>query len=284
MTICLASEPTLSADLLTRILLKLDLTDRPKLDLAGLNCVYAAFSGNVPNDNIQKRIWFADDQTRPVTGGDPIEFFENWLAHGTGGTCFPASGGLHALLRAIGFNTNRISGSVIMEGIEPDGNHGSVLVNLKGVDYLVDAQLGAFTVLPLVQGEPSSTGDHIHDIRAVPVLGGFDVQWYPGSNRQDPLVMRPNLEDGPVDHQFFLTHYDLSASKERKRSRFNDALFISRHFLDSILIVAGRKRTKIFANNTVTKTDISDAERTRSLIEEFGISVEAANAVPPDED
>lgn len=283
MTVPDSSEPTVSADLLDRILLKLGLSEMPDLGLAGLNRTYAAFSANVPNDNIQKRIWFANGQHGPVTGGDPIGFFENWLAHGTGGTCFPANGGLYALLCALGFDAIRISGSVIMEGVEPEGNHGSVVVNLGGFDYLADAQLGAFKVLPLVPGEPSSTGDRIHDIRAVPIAGGFDVKWWPGSNRQDPVTMRPDLEKGPVDHQYFLTQYDLSASRERRRSPFNDALFVSRHFPESILIVARGNRMKISSDNKVTKTAISDSDCTQALIEEFGISEEVAHAIPPDE-
>jgi arylamine N-acetyltransferase len=274
--------PTLAPDLVERILMRLGFSTRPSADLGGLNSLYAAFSGNVPNDNIQKRIWFAGDQATPVTGGDPIEFFENWLVHGTGGTCFPANGGLCALLRAIGFNANRIAGSVIMEGIEQDANHGSVLVTLEGDDYLADAQFAAFTVLRLAPGQASSTGNGIHDIRAAPVAGGFDVHWFPGPNRQDPLTMRPDLENGPVDHHFFLTHYDLSASRERQRSPFNDVLFISRHFPDSILIIGRNNKIKILADNTVTMTEITDAERTRVLIEELGISEEAAHAIPPD--
>lgn len=283
MTTCATSEPVLSADFLAPILEKLGLTDRPKLDLAGLNRVYASFSCNVPNDNIQKRIWFASNREKPVTGGDPIEFFKNWLGHGTGGTCFPTNGGLYALLRAIGFDANRISGSVMREGVEPDNNHGSVLVKLEGIDYLVDGQLGALAALPLMPGEHSSTGNRIHDIQAIPIDGGFAVQWFPGSNRQDPVMMHLNLANSPVDHQFFLTYYNLSASRERQRSNFNDALFISRHFPDSILIVSRGKRTKISSDNTVIMTEITDAECARILVEELDISEEMVNEIPPDE-
>jgi arylamine N-acetyltransferase len=277
------AEPALSPDLFERILEKLGLSDRPATDLAGLNRVCGTYSGSVPNDNIQKRIWFGGDQERPVTGGDPIEFFENWLSHGTGGTCFPASGGLYALLYALGFDADRISGSVIMEGIEPEGNHGSVLVSIDGTDYLADAQLGAFSALPLVTGEPASTGERIHDIRALPIPGGFDVQWWPGANRDDPITMRPDLAAGAVDHQVFLSQYQLSASRERSRSPFNDGLFISRHFPDRILTVGRYNRTEILADNTVTRNEITEAERIRALIEDFGISEEAVSAIPPDE-
>ena len=65
----------LPAELLDSVKSKLRLPDRPSLDLAGLNAIYAAYSANVPNDNIQKRIWLAGDKSRPVTGGEPIQFF-----------------------------------------------------------------------------------------------------------------------------------------------------------------------------------------------------------------
>ena len=122
----------ISAALLERVLVKLGLRSKPRTDLDGLNEIYAAYSGHIPNDNIQKRIWLVGDKSRPVTGGDPVEFFENWLTHGTGGTCFPAAGGLYAVLVALGFDARRILASVMMEGIERDGNHGRVLVRMDG--------------------------------------------------------------------------------------------------------------------------------------------------------
>ncbi len=278
------SEPTLSSELLARIVLKLGLTARPTLDLAGLNRLYGAYSGNIAMDNLLKRIWLVGDQAKPLTGGDPSQFFENWLAHGTGGTCFPASGALCVLLRALGFDARRISGSIVREGLEPMGNHGSVLVTLEGIDYLTDAQFASFKVLPLVPGQPSSTGGGIHDLRARPTSDGFDVLRYPGSNRLEPLIMRPNLKLGPVDHDFFLHHYDLSALRDRNRSPFNDALFISRNFPGSILIIGRYKRIDVFADNSVTTTEITHDQRNRILFDALGISEAVINAMPPDDE
>lgn len=284
MIIRLAAEPSIAEELLERVLAKLEITSKPTLDLAGLNRLYAAYSSHIPNDNIHKRIWLSGSRARPLTGGDPIEFFTNWLDHGTGGTCFPANGALYALLRAIGFDARRISGAVLMEGIEQDGNHGSVLVRLDGIDYLVDAQLAAFTALPLIPGQFASTGSGIHDISAVPILNGFDVHWYPGSNRQKSLVMRPDLDMGTVDHDYFLAQYALSASRDRRRSPFNEALFVGRHFPGSILIVNRDSRIEVSSQNVVAKREITLTERTRILVDELGISEHAANAIPPDGD
>ena len=273
-----------SPSLLENVLSKLALPSKPPLDLAGLNQTYAAYSGKIPNDNVHKRIWLAGNRATPVTGGDPTEFFENWLAHETGGTCFPANGALCALLTAIGFDARRILGSVMMEGVEHDGNHGSVLVRLDEVDYLVDAQLAAFSVLPLIKGRPASTGDGIHDIRAVPLEEGFDVQWYPSANRQTPMVMRPDLKRGPVDQGVFITQYALSASRDRRRSPFNEALFIGRHFPHRLLTVSRNTRTEVSTDNMVARREITIAERAQILVDEFGISAEIVEAIPPDED
>ena len=64
------SEPVLSPGLVERILARLGLSDRPSLDLDGLNALFAAFCGNVPIiDNTLKRIWLVSDRTTPLTAG-----------------------------------------------------------------------------------------------------------------------------------------------------------------------------------------------------------------------
>jgi arylamine N-acetyltransferase len=226
-------ELAIPSDIFDRVLAKLGVSSKLTLDLAGLTRVYAAYSRHVPNDNIQKRIWLVGDRAKPLTGGDPIGFFVNWLEHGTGGTCFPANGTLCALLYAIGFNARRFSGAVLMEGLEHDGNHGTVIATIDGIDYLVDAQLASFVPLPLITGQFASTGNGIHDINAVPNAEGFDVHWYPGANRERSMIMRPDLTMGAVDHAYFLAQFALSVSRDRHRSPFNEALFVGRHFRGS---------------------------------------------------
>ena len=280
MTSTTAIEPDLPDQLLERVLEKLGFTEQPQPDLVGLNTVCAAFSGNVSNDNIQKRIWLAGKQTSPVTGGDPIEFFENWLVHGTGGTCFPINNAIYTFARSIGFDARRIAGSMIVEGFEQDANHGSVLVNVEGIDYLVDAQLAAFKALPLVPGQAASTGEGIHDITAVPVGNTFHVLWYAGHNRDTPITFQLAPEYDHVDHDFFLAKYDLSRSNSR--SPFNESLYICRHFSDSILTLGRSNKITVAPDNTVTTTELADGERRRVLVEEFGISEETVNALPPD--
>jgi arylamine N-acetyltransferase len=171
-----------------------------------------------------------------------------------------------------------------MEGVERDGNHGSVQVYMEGVDYLVDPQNASFTALPIVSGQPASTGDGIHDNRAVPVAGGFELQSFPGSNRRDPLRIQFDLDHWRVDHDFSLRHYALSALRERKRSPYNHALFISRSFPSSIIIVGRGNKIVVSSDNSVTKSEITIDERNRILIEELEISEAITQAIPPDEE
>jgi arylamine N-acetyltransferase len=271
-------EPTLVPALVERVLAKLGLRQQPTLDLVGLNLVYAAFSGNVPFDNVQKRIWFAGPQTTPLPGGDPNEFFNNWLQHGTGGTCWPLNGAMYALLHALGFQARRIAGSVIVEGYPQGANHGSVLVTLNDISYLVDAWMASFKVLPLVPGRPASTGEGIHDIRAVPTENGFEIISYVGFSRDLPLPFRPEPEHDRVDHAFFLARAD----RTRAVGFFNDALFITRHFPDSILTIGRKRKFRVAADGTLITTEVGEAERRTALIQEFGLSEEIAQAVPHD--
>ncbi len=280
MTTTAAIEPVLPDQLFECVLMKLGLTEQPGIDLVGLNTLCAAFSGNVSNDNIQKRIWFAGEQTTPVTGGNPIEFFENWLAHGTGGTCYPINNAIYTLARALGFDARRIAGSNIVEGFDTDANHGSMLITLEGIDYLVDAQFAAFEALPLMPGQAASTGKGIHDIEAVPVEDGFHVLWYAGHNREQPIHFHLTPKYDPVDHAIFLTLYERSTSNSR--SPFNESLYISRHFSDSILTVGRKNKITVSSDNNVTTTELTDEERQKVLIEDFGISEQTVNTLPPD--
>ncbi|SRR6266478_1661795 len=270
-------EPALAPELAERVLARLGLHQRPALDLAGLNALYAAFCGHVPFDNVQKRIWFAGPQTTPLPGGDPTEFFNNWLRHGTGGTCWPLNGGLYALLHALGFEARRIVGSVVVEGYPQGANHGSVLVALDGISYLVDGWMASFKGLPLISGRPSSTGHGIHDIRAVPTESGFEIISYSGFNREQPMLFRPEPEYDPVDHAFFLARAD----RTKVVGFFNDAIFICRHFPETILTMGRKSKFHIAADGTLTKTEPTEAERRMAFIEEFGLSEEVVEELPP---
>ncbi len=182
------------------------------------------------------------------------------------------------MLQSVGFGARRIAGRIVLDEY-PGINHGSVVVTLDGADYLTDGQMAFFNPLPLTPGVPSRSGAGFHDIGAEPVGRGFEATFYPGAKRETPFCFRTDPDHDPVDHAFFLGGYDRS----RHSSPFNDALYVSRHFPDSIVTLFRHIKITVASDNTVTKTEISDAERKKVLVEELGISQEMAEGLPPDE-
>ena len=274
--------PALALDLLDRVLAKLGLERRPGIDLAGLNSVYAAFSGNVSNDNVQKRIWLSGDRASPVAGGEPAEFFENWLTHGTGGTCFPINGAFATLLGALEFPVRRIASTMMVPGVERGvSNHGSVIVTFDDVDYVADAQTAGFEALPLRPGEETRTTSGIHAMSAAPIEDGFEVRFHIGHTREQAFRFQTEPENDPVDHERFVSLYDRSANDAF--SPFNNQLYICRHFEDSILSIHRGKKISVAADGSLTSVEVDDAGAREALVEEFGISAEAAYAFPEDD-
>src|SRR3954468_7122362 len=253
----------ISASLLERVLSKLGLRSRPDVDLGGLNEIYAAYSGHIPNDNVQKRIWLVSETSKPVTGGDPTEFFENWLVDGMGGTCFPTNGALCELLNTLGISARRILGAVMMEGIEHDGIHGIVLVRIGDIDYLAHAQLAVFSVLPLVAGQPASTGEGIHDIKAVPFERGSTCIGIPAPIGRPPWSRAFDLQRRPVDHGTFLTQYALSAEPNMQNP--------SKSNWQTNLIASKRRQLNCPRHCSRTASSASPGRLTRPLISISGL-------------
>ncbi len=167
---------------------------------------------------------------------------------------------------------------IVAEGCPGPTNHGSVLVTLDGIDYVADPGFGSFKVLPLVPGAPASAGEGIFEIRAIPSGTGFEILMYMAHNREELLPFRTEPDHDPVDHAFFLARYDWSS----KNGPFNDALFIRYQFPDRILSISRLNKFTVAADGTVSKTEMTDAERKDALADEFGLSREIIEALPPD--
>ena len=85
---------TLDTALVERVLDRLGLTSKPEVSLAGLADLYGAWCRKVPFDNIRKLIHVRAGNSATLPGRTPNEFFEAWLAHGTGATCWAGNGAL----------------------------------------------------------------------------------------------------------------------------------------------------------------------------------------------
>jgi N-hydroxyarylamine O-acetyltransferase len=94
----------------------------------------------VPFDNVRKLIHLRRQDSSPLPGNNVGDFFEAWLRHGTGGTCWAGDDALHALLNSLGFAPIRgLAMMLVTPNLPP--NHGTVLVGCEGKRYIVDASI-----------------------------------------------------------------------------------------------------------------------------------------------
>jgi N-hydroxyarylamine O-acetyltransferase len=248
---------------IARALAKLGFASPPRPDRAGLEALYRAWCRNVPFDNVRKRIAMAESATEPLPGGLPDDFLAAWLEHGTGGTCWPSSNGLHALVSACGFDVRRISASMFDRN---DHNHGSLVVRLDGEEWLVDSSIQCDAPIPLRPGVETKLDDPVHPIRVEPSEKGTLVHWG-RSGSSDTMPCR--LMQDPVDEAFYLERYEIS----RGYSVFNTALYARRNFEGRLVSFVGRTRFEKTAHG-VAQRELTPDELRAALVAELGLSRE----------
>ncbi|CAN5741676.1 arylamine N-acetyltransferase [soil metagenome] len=114
-----------------------------KADAASLRLLQRSHLLAVPFENLD--IYWK----RPITV-DPDRFFQKMVIGGRGGFCYELNGLFNELLKAIGFETRRISGRVFSGGVYGlEFDHAAIIVTLGGEEYLADVGFGDFTTEPL---------------------------------------------------------------------------------------------------------------------------------------
>jgi arylamine N-acetyltransferase len=254
---------SISFELRSEVLTQMGLGKAPLPDLDGLREVYAAWCLNVPFDNLAKLIALRTTPDKPLPGMDATEFFERWLAHGVGGTCWSTGNALYELLVSLGFNARRVAGSMRDTGYI---GHGSVKVRIDDIDWLVDPSMLTDVPLPLTD-EVFISGDRVYGAESEPDAGGTHLVW--ADLPPNPTLIPCRLLVDPTDHVYYVERFEAS----RTRSPFNNQLYIRRNRPAERLVI--NAKTRIL--KTVERTDKRDLDRDElgdSLIEEFGISEE----------
>jgi N-hydroxyarylamine O-acetyltransferase len=258
------------------VLDRLGLANRPDPDRAGLERVYLAWCRNVPFDNVVKRIHLASGDEAPIPNGPVDAFYASFLAHGTGGTCWPSSNALYALVRELGFDARRGSAAMADLTAGPIHSHGTVLVRIDGAEYWVDSSMLTDRPLPVRKGEATTIDDPINPVRAEPVEDMWRVFWrFPIADGELPCL----LLDGDVDEAHYLARYEWS----RENSPFNTAVYATRNFDGRKLTVAFGQRFERTADGLTTTQLDGRSERDKVLIEELGYSEEIVAALPSDQ-
>lgn len=255
--------------LVERVLERLGIA-APPITPAGLATVYGAWCENVPWDNVQKRISVVAG--RAVLGGaQPDEFFENYVRHGTGGTCWPSAGALHALLVHLGFPARR---AVAAMGVERWGrgvNHGTTIVRLDGDDLVVDSSILHGVPLPL---RARARIDHPAHRTRVEQRDGEWLIWWTQHARDEEMACLLLEDDVPLSR--YLERYEAS-----RVTGFSYRLTFAKGVGGGILSVNGSKRAVRAATGVIVYGDVPD--RGRVLVEEGGLSEDIVARLPADD-
>jgi arylamine N-acetyltransferase len=252
--------PPLPRHLAERVLLKLGFTALPQPDLHGLTSLYRAWCMQVPFDNTRKTMALRAGVAGALPGIDAADFFEHWLAHGTGGTCWPSSNALWSILRAAGFDACRAIASMRDLGTP---NHASVKVRLAGLDWLTDSSMLLNAPLPL--GPGIFVGNDPVWPAEVEASGGTHVVWWQTPPNDEYLPCRILVD--PAAFQEYADGYERS----RERSPFNEHLYARRNHPGTLVILIGRRRYVRTASG-VQSRDLTPDEVRQSLRDEIGLS------------
>jgi arylamine N-acetyltransferase len=202
---------------------------------------------------------FSPDR-RPLPGIDAVDFFEHWLAHGCGGTCWPTSNALFELVSALGFSARRVVGSMRDVGIV---NHASIKVSIDGRDWLIDSSMLTNQPLPLTDA-PFANGDAVFGVEIEPTSDSH-VIWFDIPPHTGYYPCR--LIAGESTREFAREAYERS----RTGSAFNAALYARRNHPEKMIVLRGRTRFSKTAGG-VEQEELSGDALIASLRNEIGIS------------
>jgi N-hydroxyarylamine O-acetyltransferase len=260
--------------LIERVLEKLGFSTFPEPRLPGLTELYAAWCRGVPFDNVRKLLHLRSGQAGPLPGDDAEEFFTAWLRHGCGGTCWAGNGALHALLESIGFRAARaVATMVAAPNIPP--NHGSVVVDLDGGEYVVDASILHGEPLHMRRGEDVAIDHPAWGVTGRWEDGHFVIHW---RNFVTGAGMDCVFNSCGVGKAEFAERYEMT----RGWSPFNYSLSLNLLREDHRIGAAWGNLAEIDASGALTQRPVDVGERRRFLVEDAGMSEELACQLPED--
>lgn len=256
------------------IVSRLGLPSPPSATPEGLAELYDAWCRRVPFDNARKLIALRSGSTAPLPGDDPVDFFDAWLAHGVGGTCWSGNGALCALLQTLGFDAQRgVATMMVAPDLPP--NHGTVVVSLPGGPYLVDASILHVEPLPMVEGREASVTHPAWGVTGHWLGDQYAIRWR-GPMRPDPFDCR--IDQWPVDAARFRVQHEAT----RAWSPFNFELMFTLVRGDERVGIAGGQAVRVTADGSVIAEPLTD--RIGYLMDELGISEALAREIPADID
>lgn len=260
--------------LVGRVLDRLEIQPGSEPTEETLRQLYASWCLRVPFDNVRKMIHVSSSTNTPLPGGTAVDYFQAWLDHGTGGTCWAGAGALHALLSAVGFEADRALGTMLVAPDLPP-NHGSVRVRLGERSFLLDTSILHHEPLPLLDDEETSIGHPAWGVTCSKRDGRWHVQWRP-LHKPDGFECR--FEGFGIHGDDYLDRYE----QTRAWSPFNYQVCARRNRDNEVIGLAFGHFITLRSGGGVESVRVEDDERRRVLIDEFGMSREIVSQLPAD--
>ncbi|MGC4015876.1 MAG: arylamine N-acetyltransferase [Luteolibacter sp.] len=261
--------------LVERILEKLGFQQRPELTLEGLATLYDAWGRKVPFDNVRKMIHIRTGNPAPLPGSDPVDYFEAWLAHGTGGTCWAGAGPLHAFLSSLGYPAVRGIGTMMAAPDIPP-NHGTVSVIFDGKRYLIDSSILCGEPLLLDPAVETVIPHPAWGLKVAMKEGRHHISWRPISKPQGLECRLETFE--ATDSEFQELH-----ERTRAWSPFNHELSVRLNRGDEVVGISLGELVTFHADGTVTRMPATPESRRDFLLDTIGLSEEIVDRLPADQ-
>ena len=256
------------------ILAKLGIESSISPNIQGLQTIYSAWCQKVPFDNISKLIHLDAGAPSPLPGNDPFAFFENWLNHGTGGTCWAGSEALYTLLLNLGFQPARVI-ATMLTGKNLAPNHGSIIVSCEGRNMLVDTSLLHATPLQLSARNPTHIENPAWGVSASNTAGKYYISWRPLHMSQGCLC---RVEETGAEKSAFEKYNEAT----RHWGPFNYSLYARINCGITVLGLSHGKKIVFTPTGDIEQTAIDVQERNQILTEKFMMSRTIISKIPAD--
>lgn len=184
----------LEAVTVSRVLAKLGVAvDIP--DLPSLHALVDAYARHVPWESASRIVRRARTTATADCPRWPVQFWEQHLDAGTGGTCFESNYAFFTLLRALGY-----TGTLTLNNMRDSvGCHTASIIELDGDRFLVDVGIPLYAPVPLKAGEITQWENKFHTYTIEPQGDDHYLVMRDRHSRADIFT----LVDLPVDEDTY---------------------------------------------------------------------------------